>query len=195
MVAGNVAARGRLARLTRCSGVAACTPSTWAAGLVRGSFDWPGGPSGAVVGVDPSPVALGYALDGTDSPWCWQRPGAPLRLRPFDVVTCFDVQHLPPGTLAAAACELRRVLRPEGLALLRSNTAPDGTDGSGLTPLRRAMGASGFEVRRATYANCVPALAMELRAGLRGGARPHAPRGHPGGGGLQIQLPHPWSTA
>jgi SAM-dependent methyltransferase len=147
-----------------------------------------------VVGVDPSPLALQHAR---------RRHGFPLVLgsalslpfedRRFDVVTCFDVvQHLPQGTLAAAARELRRVLRPGGFALLRSNTAPDGTSNPGIDPLRRAVAASGFEVRRATYANCLPALVVELRGWLRGAVQDRNLRGHPCGGGLRIQLPRPW---
>ena len=50
---------------------------------------------------------------------------------------------------------------------------------------------SGFAVPRATRANCLPALAQELRGRL---ARPGRPgvSSHPAEGGLTIRLPHPW---
>jgi SAM-dependent methyltransferase len=153
---------------------------------------------GHVVGLDPSPSALDHAR---------RRHGFPLVLGSalalpfdsgrFDVITCFDViQHLPGGSPIGAARELRRVLRPGGFALLRSNTAPDATSTDlagrpGLDQLTSIVTAAGFAVRRATYANCLPALAQELRARI---AREDGPDslGHPAGGGLRIRLPHPW---
>src|SRR5262249_22513504 len=110
----------------------------------------------------------------------------------FDVLMCCDViQHLPEGggSLFQALGELRRVLRPGGIALLRSNTAPAGIHG--LEALESILLQAGFAVRRSSYASCLPALAQELRAWLRfarGSRRP----GHPAGGGLRIRVPHPW---
>jgi SAM-dependent methyltransferase len=147
-----------------------------------------------IVGLDPSPDALSYAR--TRHAFALVRGSAlalPFRDGRFDVLTCFDVvQHLPPGSLLDAARELRRVLRPGGIALVRSNTSPDGEwdepGRGGLGRLKSAFGASGFAVRRASYANCLPALAQELRGRLTAGRR----GGHPSGGGLQIRMPHPW---
>jgi SAM-dependent methyltransferase len=153
---------------------------------------------GLVVGLDPSPAALDHAR---------RRHGFPLVLGSalvlpfesgrFDLITCFDViQHLPEGRQTEAARELRRVLRPGGIAIIRSNTAPDAASPpearrSGLDQLTSIVATSGFTVRRATYANCFPALAQEIRARLARKDGPNS-RGHPAGGGLRIRLPHPW---
>jgi SAM-dependent methyltransferase len=153
----------------------------------------------SVVGLDPSAEALAHARRRHGLPLV--RGSAldlPFESSSFDVATCFDVlQHLPLGGDRRAAAELRRVLGPGGVALVRSN-AQGWTKGSSaaeggyrLGDLVAVFEASGFTVVRATLANCLPALAQELRARLgrpgRGGRR-----GHPSGGGLRIRLPHPW---
>ncbi len=147
-----------------------------------------------VVGLDPSPEALAHARQRHDFPLVL---GSALDLpfddAAFDVVTCFDVlQHLPERADRRAAAELRRVLRPGGVVLVRSNARVSRrADRSGYRPdeLAEVFVASGFAVRHASYANCLPALAQELRGQLR----PHSNRrGHPSGGGLQIRMPPPW---
>jgi SAM-dependent methyltransferase len=140
-----------------------------------------------VVGLDPSPPALAEARRRHGFPLVRGSALAlPFGAGCFDLVTCFDVlQHLPDGKLHQAAGELHRILRPDGIAVLRSNTEPGG---SRLDQLGRVFAATGFTVRRASYANCLPALAQEFRARLAG---PHR-SGHPAGGGLQIRVPHPW---
>jgi hypothetical protein len=47
---------------------------------------------------------------------------------------------------------------------------------------------AGLRVRRASYANGLPAMVQEIRGRLspRRGLR------HPSGGGLRIRMPHPW---
>jgi hypothetical protein len=95
------------------------------------------------------------------------------------------IQHLPDGSLDRAAGELRRVLRSHGIAVVRSNAEPGPAR---LDELAGVFTAAGFAVRRASYANCLPALAQEFRARLAGGERP----GHPAAQGLRIRLPHPW---
>jgi SAM-dependent methyltransferase len=140
------------------------------------------------VGLDPSPAALREAR-------C-RHPGLPLvrgsalalpfSSHDFDIVTCFDVvQHLPDRSVHRAACELRRMLRGHGIAVIRSNAEPDR---SRLGHLASVFAAAGFLVRRASLANCLPALAHEFHARLAGRKRD----GHPAGQGLQIRLPHPW---
>jgi SAM-dependent methyltransferase len=140
-----------------------------------------------VIGLDPSPPALAEARRRHGFPLVQGSALAlPFAAARFDVVTCFDVlQHLPEGGLYEAAGELRRVLRPDGIAVLRSNTEPGR---SRLDQLGRVFAATGFAVRRASYANCLPALVQELRMRI---ASPHR-SGHPAGGGLQIRVPHPW---
>jgi SAM-dependent methyltransferase len=141
-----------------------------------------------VVGLDTSPYALREAH-------C-RHPGLPLvrgsalalpfESDSFDILLCFDVlQHLPAGSLHGAAVELRRVLRSDGIAVVRSNAEPGR---SRLNDLVAVFAASGFAVRRSSYANCLPALAHEFPARLVNRDR----GGHPAGRGLEIRLPHPW---
>jgi hypothetical protein len=146
-----------------------------------------------VVGLDVSPEALAHARRRHGFPLVF---GSALELpfddARFDVVTCFDVlQHLPERTDRRASAELYRVLRPGGVALIRANACPGRRikhAGYRLEALTEAFAVSGFRIFRATYANCLPALAQELRGLLRPGGR----SGHPSGGGLQIRMPPPW---
>lgn len=154
---------------------------------------------GSVVGLDPSREALAHARQRHAFPLV---RGSALDLpfddSKFDVVTCFDVlQHLPQGGDRRAAGELRRVLNPGGVALVRANaqawtsTFPAVGGGYRLGDLVQVFESAGFTVRRATLANCLPALVQELRGRL---ARPGRSglSSHPAGGGLKIQVPHPW---
>lgn len=149
---------------------------------------------GEVVGLDPSPDALRLArarlgprvLKGS-------AVNLPFKDCHFDIVTCFDVfQHLPPGTDRRAAAEIRRVLRPGGLALIRTNhrglgpTPAAGVATYRLDDLVALLADSGLTVRRATRANCLPALAQELRGRLRRDVP-----SHPAAGGLRIRLRSP----
>lgn len=118
----------------------------------------------------------------------------------FDVATCFDVlQHLPPGEDRRAASEIARVLRPGGVAVVRSNSAGlrPGRDSGGsayrLAELVEVLEGAGLRARRASYANCLPAMAQEVRGRLRSlaGARGQAWRSHPSGGGLRVDVPSP----
>src|SRR5262249_10870980 len=95
----------------------------------------------------------------------------------FDLVVSLDVlQHVPEGALDGSLKELRRVLRPGGALLVRTNgdrcarrVRDDGRAYAAATraaALRRA----GFTIRRVTYANAVPSLAAAAR-----GRRPEAP--------------------
>jgi SAM-dependent methyltransferase len=153
----------------------------------------------ATVALDPNPEALAVAR--------WHDCLLPLRGdvkhlpfedAQFDVVTCFDVfQHLPRGGDRAAAAELRRVLSPGGVAVVRANGR--GFSGNELTySLRRladVLGESGLIVHRATYANVLPALAQEGRGWLVRTVNPSrtgsSSAGHPSGKGLCISVPHP----
>jgi SAM-dependent methyltransferase len=133
---------------------------------------------GQVIGIDPSPEALDRArrlghrvveASATDLPFAAES---------FDVATCLDViQHLPDGGLASATQELARVLRPGGLAIVRTNAGHGGVD---LGRLRSTFEAHRLRVLRASRVNCVGSLAQEIRGRLR----PSRHRHHPQGGGL-----------
>ncbi len=153
---------------------------------------------GTVIGVDASASAIGLARRRSDHLVQGDAFALPFADGCFDLVTCFDVwQHLPAGSVALAASELRRVLRPGGLALIRAN-------GRGLWPGRRGgvrlyrvaelastLAATGLDVVHATYANCLPAVAQELLGRLRPTPSRSRPA-HPAGSGLCLRVPPPW---
>lgn len=141
-----------------------------------------------VFGLDPSGDALKHARRRHDLPLI--RGGAtdlPLAAGSVNLITCLDViQHVPPGRAGDAAAEIARVLSPGGLALVRANGRGWSGDSSSyrLADLRGLFAGAGLLVRRASYANFLPAVAQEVcgrisRAGQGG-------RSHPAGGGLAI---------
>lgn len=144
-----------------------------------------------VVGLDPSSAALAHARRRHGFPLI--RGSAldlPFENSRFHLVTCLDVfQHLPIGGDNRAAEELARVLTPGGIALIRANGRGFSRDHSSYTlaGLTGTLTRAGFTVRRASYANCLPSLAQELRGGLSR----RFPPSHPTGGGLRIRSPHP----
>lgn len=147
------------------------------------------------IGLEPSTRALALARARRPASR-WVR-GSILDL-PFpdaslDVAVALDVfQHLPRGGDRRASAELRRVLRPGGVALVRANARGwSRVEGRGGTTYRleglvEAIGSDGLIVRRATYANGLPAVAQELRGRwLRRSDDP----AHPAGGGLRLRVP------
>ena len=130
-------------------------------------------------GVDISPEAIALAQAAV--------PEAELHVAPldrlpfgdseFEVAVSLDVlQHVHEDLLDRGLRELRRVLRPGGTLLVRTNGGRRARreredwrayDAATLaSDLRRA----GFSVRRITHANALPSLAAAAR-----GASPHAP--------------------
>jgi SAM-dependent methyltransferase len=154
------------------------------AGCGTGGFlDWAAG-TGAftrLCGIDLSAEAVELARETVPTA---ELHAAPLGRIPFgdeefDVAVSLDVlQHVPDGVLDASLRELRRVLRPGGALLVRTNGDRRARRVRGdwraydaatlAADLRRA----GFAVRRLTYANTVLSLAAAAR-----GRRPEAPTG------------------
>lgn len=125
----------------------------------------------------------------------------PFRAAAFDLVLCVDtIQHLSPAAAGDVVAEIQRVLRPGGIAYLRTNSALGHAPLRGVDPERYrrydvpslvalAEGA-GLEVLRATYLNAVPGAWAALGERLRG-----ARESPPGGPALSIR-PYPrWLTA
>ena len=115
----------------------------------------------------------------------------------IDLVACFDVlQHLPTGGDRVAIEEMRRVLRPGGIGIIRSNGAGLWPDPSRvdqpyqLAAVANLARSAGMIVRKATYANCLPAVATEILGRIRRGSE----HGHPQGGGLRIRARPTWTN-
>ena len=95
----------------------------------------------------------------------------------FDLVVSNDVlQHVPQGDVLASLRELRRVIRPDGTLLLRTNGARRSRAERAdwrvydRASLVAALEAAGFECEQITYVNLGPSLVANLR-----GKSPRAP--------------------
>jgi SAM-dependent methyltransferase len=126
------------------------------------------------VGLDPSRAALAHARRFPLRWVCASALALPFAEGTIDVITCFDVlQHLDADGDCRATCEIARVLRPSGVALIRSNARRWCSNARGqgreyeLGELTSLVEHSGLMVRRATHANCLPAAAHEARSRLR----------------------------
>lgn len=132
----------------------------------------------------------------------------PFRSGCFDLLLCHDVlQHLPTDGLdRRALAEMFRVLRPGGLLLLRANSRLGMGQDEGardadfqrytLPEVVSRLAAAGFVVKRATYANFLPALYASLKRRLRRsgkrGHNHHPQRVYEGLGVRDTASRHPW---
>lgn len=158
-----------------------------------GMMAWAQAELGAVSlsGVDVSPDAV-RTCAGRDPNWSVQLGSVmdmPLPDARFDLVICNDViQHLPTdGGDLTALKEIRRVLKPGGLLILRTNSR----QGMGQDPAAQdhdykryvrqevidLMTQGGFAVRRATYVNAIGGAHETVRRLLRP-PRPHHDHHH-----------------
>jgi SAM-dependent methyltransferase len=122
---------------------------------------------GRVSGIDLEPSALALAQErGLRRLLRGSVERLPFADSRFDLVTCFDVlYHLRVGDDRAALAEIRRVLRPGGLVLVRvpaHNWLRGAHDEAVHTRHRydrpelvRKLRAAGFLIERASYANCL----------------------------------------
>lgn len=148
-----------------------------------------------VTGIDVSAYALAFCRHRGERLLAQSSIMAlPFRDSVFDLVLCNDVlQHLPvDGGVMTALGELHRVLRPGGLALVRTNSrlglraaaAPD-FQRFDVPRLTATIRSAGFHVTRASYANLLLSLHASFTGRLRGpvrrgGDHGHGHRGHPG---------------
>lgn len=134
-----------------------------------------------VIGVDISRHALEFCRGRQVGPQLLQASvlQLPFRDASFDLLLCHDVlQHLPTDGLDGHALgEMHRVLRPGGLLLLGTNSRLGMWQADGardedfqrytLPEVVSRLQAAGFVVKRATYANCLPALYGSLKRWLQ----------------------------
>ena len=143
---------------------------SWAS--ARGSFD-------RICGVDVSPEAVSLAREAVPSAEITVAPvdDLPFDARALDLVAMNDVlQHVEEADVTASIVELRRVLRPDGALIVRTNGGrkmrrerPDWRLYDKRS-LRAELEQGGFRILRITYAN----LVLSLWGALRGKA-PKAP--------------------
>lgn len=138
-----------------------------------------------VIGVEPSREAIRHARRRGDFGLVTGSAlNLPFRSGSFDVVTCLDViQHLPAEGSRLATSEIARVLRPGGIAIVRSNAERDSIQG-----LKRVFDNEPLRVLHATHVNLVGSLFQEVRGRLR----PAKFRPHPSGGGLPPERHRGW---
>ncbi len=145
----------------------------------------------SVIGLDPSLDALRHAQGRRAASLVrGSALSLPFADREFDLVTCFDVfQHLESGDDQGAAREIRRVLKPGGLTVVRSNGRGFSRASAAyrLEDLAGVLAGSGLTILQTTHANLLGTLAQEVRGRWIGSRHPP----HPSGGGLQIRRPHP----
>lgn len=137
--------------------------------------------AGALFGVDLSPDAV-RTCAARNPQWSVQLGSVmdmPLPDAAFDLVICNDViQHLPTdGGDLVALKEIRRVLKPGGLLVLRTNSRqgvqrdPNDHDYDYKRYVRQEvvdlLAQGGFAVRRATYVNVVGGMHETVRRWLR----------------------------
>ena len=155
------------------------------------------GPVAAVAGADISAEAVALARARVPEA---RLEVAPLRAMPFeaqsfDLVLTNDVlQHVPEPELAESVAELRRVLRPGGVLLARTNGAlraraeRDDWRLWSRASLRATLEDAGLRCERVTYANVAGSLVALVR-----GAAPRAPsherHGIPPAGGGRARDP------
>ena len=135
---------------------------------------------GKPLGIDLHPLAIAYAHQSTSAPLARATVEClPFASGSFDLVTSFDVlYHLAVGDDVAALSEFARVLRPNGLLLLRLPAFERLRGAHDITvhtrhrytaaELRTKLAAAGFRVRRLTYANTLLFPFIVLRRTTQG---------------------------
>jgi 2-polyprenyl-3-methyl-5-hydroxy-6-metoxy-1,4-benzoquinol methylase len=130
-----------------------------------------------ILGVEPDHSALRFAIkNSTAAVIAGTAQQVPLISSVADAVTCFDVlQHLPKSDRWHAMAEFTRLLKPNGLLIVR-------TSREAYRPLDLAseLESHGFTIIQTTYVNMIGSLLQEVRGRLR----PSAFQANPSGAGL-----------
>jgi ubiquinone/menaquinone biosynthesis C-methylase UbiE len=134
---------------------------------------------GEVVGLDVSEHALQFCRQrGARKLILGSATAVPLPSKSFDLIVCIDtIQHLSPaGADNLAIAEFARLLVPQGLLYLRTNSRLghlqlEGADHDqyrryDLTTVCALLQSAGFSVERATYLNMLPSAVAAAREHL-----------------------------
>ena len=132
------------------------------------------------VGIDISPHALQFCRRrGASSLAVASATDLPFVSESFDLIICIDtVQHISgPGADRKAVEEFARLLAPEGVLYIRTNSArghaplrgadPDQYRRYNLSTMTEILLDAGLQVERATYLNMLPGLWAMFRERLR----------------------------
>jgi 2-polyprenyl-3-methyl-5-hydroxy-6-metoxy-1,4-benzoquinol methylase len=159
--------------------------------------------AGEPVGIDVSPHALQFCeLRGSKELQLASVTEIPFADASFDLIICIDtIQHLAPaGADQLAIDEFARLLKPDGLLYLRTNSALGHPPLQGVDSdqyrrydchqVKEMLTAAGLTVERATYLNAIPSIPATIKEYLRA-AKPEQHQTAAIGPGLAIQPPLP----
>lgn len=160
--------------------------------------------AGEPVGIDISSHALEFCkMRGATELLLASATEIPLESASFDLIICIDtIQHLSPaGADQQAIAEFARLLRPDGILYLRTNSALGHLSLEGVDPdqyrryhretVTQMLTQAGLTVERATYLNATPGAIAMLKEYLGTYARSRAKKTAAIGPGLAIQPPSP----
>jgi ubiquinone/menaquinone biosynthesis C-methylase UbiE len=158
---------------------------------------------GEPVGIDLSPHALQFCeLRGSKELKLASVTEIPFENESFDLIICIDtIQHLSPaGADRLAIAEFTRLLKPNGLLYLRTNSALGHPPLQGVDPdqyrryycktVKQMLTEAGLAVERATYLNSLPSIPAMIKEYI-GNAKPQKHTTAAIGPGLAIQAPSP----
>jgi ubiquinone/menaquinone biosynthesis C-methylase UbiE len=159
--------------------------------------------AGEPVGIDVSPHALQFCeLRGATALQLASVTEIPFEDASFDLIICIDtIQHLSPaGADRQSIAEFARLLKPDGLLYLRTNSALGHPPLQGVDPdlyrrydrhtVTQMLTEAGLKVERATYLNAIPSIPVTLKEYISS-ARPEQHQTAAIGPGLAIKPPEP----
>ncbi len=158
---------------------------------------------GEPVGIDVSPHALQFCeLRGSTELKLASVTEVPFEDASFDLIICIDtIQHLSPADAPRKAiAEFARLLKPDGLLYLRTNSALGHPPLKGVDPdqyrrydcntVKQMLIEAGLKVERATYLNAIPSIPATIKEYIRA-SQPEQHTTAAIGPGLAIQPPSP----
>ena len=135
---------------------------------------------GEPVGIDVSPHALQFCeLRGSTELQLASVIEVPFKDASFDLIICIDtIQHLSPANAPRKAiAEFARLLKPDGLLYLRTNSVLGHPPLKGVDPdqyrrydcdtVKQMLIEAGLRVERATYLNAIPSIPTTIKEFIR----------------------------